>query len=333
MKKRAGLARAMALDPEILFFDEPSAGLDPLSSRRLDDLILDLRDSLGDDHRAGDPRAAEHLRARRRCRLSRRGARDHDRPGQAGGPQGELRPQGTGFPESGTRMRTRYTPGRSEPSCSAVWLSSWPRSCSSAPSRGSCSRPLLRRVSRLGQGPHCRSPGHLSRCEGRSGSQRQGLPDRTSRRTHRHRGDVSRSSGTWWKPRWVSRPPSRSFWAARWPTARAPGCPRADVEPEPPHWPEVHRPRFPARRAGALRPSASRVPGAAHDPHGHGEAGGPGRSVPREARRSAPGPHARRRPAGDPGAPGDHRVPRREGSRRRRAPVGRCAGAIPRRGA
>lgn len=47
MKKRAGLARAMALDPEILFFDEPSAGLDPLSSRRLDDLILELRDALG----------------------------------------------------------------------------------------------------------------------------------------------------------------------------------------------------------------------------------------------------------------------------------------------
>ena len=47
MKKRAGLARAMALDPDILFFDEPSAGLDPLSARRLDDLILDLRDSLG----------------------------------------------------------------------------------------------------------------------------------------------------------------------------------------------------------------------------------------------------------------------------------------------
>jgi len=47
MKKRAGLARAMARDPEILYFDEPSAGLDPLSSRRLDDLILELRDSLG----------------------------------------------------------------------------------------------------------------------------------------------------------------------------------------------------------------------------------------------------------------------------------------------
>lgn len=47
MRKRAGLARAMALDPDILFFDEPSAGLDPLSSHRLDDLILELRDSLG----------------------------------------------------------------------------------------------------------------------------------------------------------------------------------------------------------------------------------------------------------------------------------------------
>jgi phospholipid/cholesterol/gamma-HCH transport system ATP-binding protein len=47
MRKRAGLARAMALDPDILFFDEPSAGLDPISSRRLDDLILQLRESLG----------------------------------------------------------------------------------------------------------------------------------------------------------------------------------------------------------------------------------------------------------------------------------------------
>jgi len=47
MRKRAGLARAMALDPDILFFDEPSAGLDPISSRRLDELILELRASLG----------------------------------------------------------------------------------------------------------------------------------------------------------------------------------------------------------------------------------------------------------------------------------------------
>ncbi len=46
MQKRAGLARAIALDPEILCIDEPSAGLDPISSRRLDDLIQELRDSL-----------------------------------------------------------------------------------------------------------------------------------------------------------------------------------------------------------------------------------------------------------------------------------------------
>jgi phospholipid/cholesterol/gamma-HCH transport system ATP-binding protein len=47
MQKRAGLARAMALDPDVLFFDEPSAGLDPISSRLLDDLILELRANLG----------------------------------------------------------------------------------------------------------------------------------------------------------------------------------------------------------------------------------------------------------------------------------------------
>jgi len=46
MKKRAGLARAIAMDPDILFFDEPSAGLDPVSSRLLDELILELRESL-----------------------------------------------------------------------------------------------------------------------------------------------------------------------------------------------------------------------------------------------------------------------------------------------
>lgn len=47
MRKRAGLARAMALDPEILFCDEPSSGLDPVSARRLDELIIELRESLG----------------------------------------------------------------------------------------------------------------------------------------------------------------------------------------------------------------------------------------------------------------------------------------------
>ena len=47
MKNRAARARAIALDPEILFFDEPSAGLDPINARLMDDLILELRDSLG----------------------------------------------------------------------------------------------------------------------------------------------------------------------------------------------------------------------------------------------------------------------------------------------
>jgi phospholipid/cholesterol/gamma-HCH transport system ATP-binding protein len=47
MKKRAALARALALDPAIVFFDEPSAGLDPVTSRKLDELVLQIREALG----------------------------------------------------------------------------------------------------------------------------------------------------------------------------------------------------------------------------------------------------------------------------------------------
>ena len=47
MRKRAALARAIALDPDVLFFDEPSSGLDPISASRLDELILEIRASFG----------------------------------------------------------------------------------------------------------------------------------------------------------------------------------------------------------------------------------------------------------------------------------------------
>jgi phospholipid/cholesterol/gamma-HCH transport system ATP-binding protein len=46
MRKRAGLARAIALDPRLVYLDEPSAGLDPVTARHIDDLVLGLREAL-----------------------------------------------------------------------------------------------------------------------------------------------------------------------------------------------------------------------------------------------------------------------------------------------
>ncbi len=93
IRKRAGLARAMALDPEILYFDEPSAGLDPLSSRRLDDLVLELRASLGTTivlvtHELPSIFELGDLR-----RLPRHREQDHHRQGIA---EGDARVQGYG---------------------------------------------------------------------------------------------------------------------------------------------------------------------------------------------------------------------------------------------
>ena len=68
MQKRAGLARAMVLDPDILLVDEPSAGLDPITAREIDELLVDLKKKGGDHARRRDAQHPERPLHRRRAR-------------------------------------------------------------------------------------------------------------------------------------------------------------------------------------------------------------------------------------------------------------------------
>ena len=109
MRKRAAIARAMALDPEILFLDEPSAGLDPISSRLLDDLILELRDSLGMTIVIVTHELASIFAVARQLGLSRRRDPDDDRHRSSALAARAFRPaEGAGLPHPRASRSARH---------------------------------------------------------------------------------------------------------------------------------------------------------------------------------------------------------------------------------
>jgi phospholipid/cholesterol/gamma-HCH transport system ATP-binding protein len=90
MRKRAGLARALALDPSIVFFDEPSAGLDPVTARNLDELIVQIRDTFGTTIVIVSHDVDSIFGIADRAIMLDRDGRGHHRRGQAGRPRRDV---------------------------------------------------------------------------------------------------------------------------------------------------------------------------------------------------------------------------------------------------